>query len=168
MSVPAAVTTIDLLHDRKLKALLRLAGAPASALPETPTSPAAGLAELVAHFDAISNGRLESASALFAAVCRPHAGEARLREIKDLAKALIPKAATAPQRSAAMLLYHAAVAAALVHLGRSISSSGREGRRALYRQLAERLTGTPPGQVFAQAAERLLEQESSGKRGRMA
>jgi hypothetical protein len=88
-----------------------------------------------------------------------------LRDIKELAKELSSGAKTEAQRSAAGLIYHAAVAAALVHHGVNISGRPPESRLGLYEDLATAFVADSLGPVFRLAIDRiLLLAQQSGKR----
>jgi hypothetical protein len=80
-----------------------------------------------------------------------------LQGTKEMSKTLMADAATEAHRSAATLLYHAAVAAALARFNVNISSVSPESRVSLYEDLASALGADPLGDVFRMAAARLME-----------
>jgi hypothetical protein len=79
---------------------------------------------------------------------------AELIRIKDLAKDLIKESDDSRQREAARLLYHVAVAAAVVHHAESISGRSRQKQQLLFEKLAAAWAGHTIGQLFADASER--------------
>jgi hypothetical protein len=74
-----------------------------------------------------------------------------LRDIKGLAKQLLERAETKPEREAASVVYHLAVAAALARHGLNISTRPITERSTLYRNLAAAFSGHAIGAVFRQA-----------------
>ena len=159
------LTTTTIEHSAlwQLKALLALARGSdrqANFLP-------AGLsnrAELGRHLSALCGESAESGEALVSTTCNRETPLPALIAIKDLAKTLVPKAGSETERAAATLLYHAAVAAALGRHGRNISSRSGSARVELFEDLAAYMAGDPLGQVFQEAADALMTEESeSGK-----
>jgi hypothetical protein len=86
---------------------------------------------------------------------------AELREIKERAKALLHEAQDRPQRDAAQVLYHAAVAAAFVHHAAEISGRPMHKQHALYERLATAWAGHGVGRLFHDAAARLAGPEQA-------
>lgn len=84
-----------------------------------------------------------------------------LVRIKDLAKVLIEEAPDNRHREAARLLYHAAVAAAFVHHGASISGRPMQKQQLLYDRLAATWAGQTIGRLFREAAALINSQDSS-------
>ena len=79
-----------------------------------------------------------------------------LSRMKELAKVLIRDAADDRRsREAATLLYHVAVAAALVHHDAAISGRPLRGHEPLYEMFAATWDGHPIGALFRQAAARV-------------
>jgi hypothetical protein len=105
-----------------------------------------------------------SGQVLLDAVSEPDAPLEALRQIKDVAKRLLEEARTEPQRNAARVLYHAAIAAAYAGHSENISSLPIGPRMFLYEDLAAVLSGKPLGAVFRRAVERASQNEQeSGK-----
>jgi hypothetical protein len=77
-----------------------------------------------------------------------------LRNIKEVAKALIRKSVNRDHRDAARLLYHAAVAAAAVHHAAPISGRPLHKQQDVYERLASAWSGHPLGSLFERAAAR--------------
>lgn len=77
----------------------------------------------------------------------------KLLEVKNLAKLLVDKADTDRHRNAAILLYHAAIAAAYGRERVNLSSRPIESRLSLYDDLALALRRSPLGKVFRQSVE---------------
>jgi hypothetical protein len=96
-----------------------------------------------------------SAEALLSSVCEPRVALADLEVIKTSAKELLARANDDPERTAAALLYHLAVAAALARHGKNISSRSLHSRLGLYEKLADVWAGDPVGEVFRSAVDRL-------------
>jgi hypothetical protein len=86
---------------------------------------------------------------------------AELIRIKDLAKALITESGDSRQREAARLLYHVAVAAALVHHDQSISGRPLQKQQTLFDKLAVAWAGHSIGRLFGEAAARSTNSHSS-------
>ena len=80
-----------------------------------------------------------------------------LTRIKDSAKVLMKQAEEGPQREAAQLLYHLAVAAAFVRHGAEISGRPMRKQQLLYERFAARWAGHTIGEVFREAATRVSE-----------
>lgn len=76
-----------------------------------------------------------------------------LESLKDAAKQRIRAAADDDERESARLLYHVAVASALVHHRSRISGRPLVKQQPVYRRLAESWEGHPLGTLFAQAAQ---------------
>jgi len=93
----------------------------------------------------------QSAGALLRAVCSPATPVDALIAIKSTAKRLAVAAEGAPEKAAATLLYHLAVASALGHHGRNISSKDPAERLALYKDLAAELSDEELAAVFEKA-----------------
>lgn len=157
------ISTITIEHSAtgQLKALLALAHVPRGHgfLPPG----LANRAQLAGHLSALCQGSEQSGEALLSTLCSRQTPLAALQGIKELAKTLAEKAGSEIERAAATLLYHAAVAAALAHHGRNISSRPGGARFELYDDLAALMAGDPLGQVFHEAANRLEEDLPSGK-----
>lgn len=81
---------------------------------------------------------------------------ARLMEVKRAAKELLRSTAGEDVRTAAILVYHAAVAAAYARHDAVISSRPAGARLGLYDALATALAGHPIALVFRAAVERYL------------
>jgi hypothetical protein len=97
------------------------------------------------------DGTGQSANSLVQAVCSPQTPVEILIAVKSTAK-LFAVAAEAPaQKAAATLLYHLAVASALGHHGRNISSKDPADRLPLYRDLAAELSDNELAAIFAKA-----------------
>ena len=96
------------------------------------------------------------ADALARAVA-PDATIAELTEVKDTAKRLIAEAPDKGGREAAQLVYHAAVAAALVRHGAAISSRAPHKQRPVYEQLAETTADVDLRELFRAAASRIAD-----------
>jgi hypothetical protein len=75
-----------------------------------------------------------------------------LTKLKEQAKVLIEQAATRRDREEARLLYHAAVAAALVRHGTAISGRPIVRQHAIYARFAEARRRDALGQLFRDAA----------------
>lgn len=101
-------------------------------------------------------GRLQGTrhSNLLATALDPATSVNELTWTKELAKTFIKDESDATRLDAARLLYHAAVAAALVHHGRSISGRPVHKQHALYEKLAETWAGHAVGDLFHEAAAR--------------
>jgi hypothetical protein len=97
-----------------------------------------------------ANGPAEAT--LFESVVRDATPVEELTRIKELAKALIAQADDVAGREAARLLYHAAVAAALVHHDARISGRTVEKQQDLYRAYADKWDSHPLGALFRSAA----------------
>ena len=82
-----------------------------------------------------------------------------LIEIKNRAKGLLKIADARPDRDAATLLYHAAVAAAFVHHAAAISRRPMRRQLTIYKRFAAAWRGQPIGNLFHEAAIRLTERE---------
>jgi hypothetical protein len=91
---------------------------------------------------------------LFERVMAPGTSVPELVRIKEAAKALLAKCDGRDDREAASLLYHAAVAAAVVRYRIQISSCPPGDRRDLYARLASRFAGFQLGDLFRLAADR--------------
>jgi hypothetical protein len=93
----------------------------------------------------------QSAGALLRAVCSPATPVDALVAIKSTAKRLAVAAEAAPQKAAATLLYHLAVASALGHHARYISSKDPAERLGLYKDLAAELSDDDLAAIFEKA-----------------
>jgi hypothetical protein len=98
-------------------------------------------------------GRAESGALLLETVADPATPVDVLRGIKELAKQLGQGTTSEAHRSAATLLYHAAVAAAAARHDAALSSTPLAERLDLYGELAVVLRDTPLGTVFREAVE---------------
>jgi hypothetical protein len=116
----------------QLRTLLQIASKP------TPRLPAKGIAA-----DLLKRAIAETTSV------------EELATIKDRAKTLIAGAKTRPQRDAATLLYHAAVAAAFVRHDRTISGRPMEKQQRTYEAFAAAWADHPIGRLFHDAAGRI-------------
>jgi hypothetical protein len=83
-----------------------------------------------------------------------------LTRLKEQAKAFLKEAGDRRHRDAATLLYHAAVAAAFVHHGATISGRPMRKQQVLYEKFAGAWEGRPIGRVFAEAARRVTGQSA--------
>lgn len=154
-------TTIERSERWQLKRLLSLAqtsGHHADFLP----AELANRRELARVLTALCGNTAESGEALLSTTCARQTPLAALQAIKDLAKSLVSKATSEVERAAATLLYHAAVAAALVHHEQNISSRTAGARYALYEDLAAFMAGDALAQVFQEAADKLAADSPSG------
>lgn len=152
---------VDHFSPRQLKALLALARGRSRGRDYLPSA-CASRADLVRHLSALCPHEPQSGETVLAAVCARDTPLGALEGIKELAKSLVAAAASNEQRAAATLLYHGAVAAALGHHGRNISSRSVHARYELYEDLATLLDGDSLGQVFQDAAEQLSANPPSG------
>jgi hypothetical protein len=91
----------------------------------------------------------------------PTASVPDLVRIKEAAKVLLGKAERPEEREAALLLYLAAIAAALARYGIEISSKPAEDLRERYESLATRHAGFALGELFRRAADRIHKGHSS-------
>jgi hypothetical protein len=137
------------LTDSQLRSLLQLAAEVPSELPSDHR-----IARIQQSLDEVGRLKGVQTTNLLNRAIDPQTSVKALRDLKDLAKALILGSNTAPQREAATLLYHVAVVAALEHHGASISSGSLEQRRDLYRELAATLEDHAIGNLFRRAADR--------------
>jgi hypothetical protein len=112
-------------------------------------------ATLAARIDEIPTARGRSSALMLGEITNPDTPLDALRNAKDFAKDLADHSSTPARRAAATLLYHAAIAAALVHRGESISSIPIELRFELYEDLASVFAGDPLGHLFRRAADRV-------------
>ena len=78
-----------------------------------------------------------------------------LTRIKESAKVLMKQAEEGPEREAAQLLYHLAVAAAFVRHGAEISGRPMRKQQALYERFAATWADHPIGELFREAAARV-------------
>ena len=78
-----------------------------------------------------------------------------LTRIKESAKVLMKQAEEGPEREAAQLLYHLAVAAAFVRHGAEISGRPMRKQQALYERFAATWADQPMGELFREAAARV-------------
>jgi len=78
-----------------------------------------------------------------------------LTRIKESAKVLMKQAEEGPEREAAQLLYHLAVAAAFVRHGAEISGRPMRKQQALYERFAATWADQPIGELFREAAARV-------------
>lgn len=83
---------------------------------------------------------------------------AELIELKDTAKRLIADAPDKAHREAAQLVYHAAVAAALVRHGAAISSRAAHKQRPVFEQLAGTIDDEALRDLFLAAASQLSDE----------
>ncbi|MBI3768819.1 MAG: hypothetical protein HY271_10050 [Deltaproteobacteria bacterium] len=145
---------LEHLTSEQLKALLALA---AGAGPLADILPA-GVAEsdqLARLLGEMCPGEPEAGQVLLDTVAAAGAPVAALRGVKEMAKELVAGVADDAHRQAAMLLYHAAVAAAFGTHGVDLSSRPVAARRTLWQELAAALAAHPLGRVFRNAAERV-------------
>jgi hypothetical protein len=141
--------SLDGLSRSQVKSLLGLATrtdveSPLPAAAADPTGLRAQLTELC-------QGQGQSGALLLDTVCEPQTSLHVLRGIKEMAKTLVSRAATESQRSAATVLYHAAIAAGAGYHSTNLSSQAIGPRLPLYEQLAEALGADPLGEVFLAA-----------------
>jgi len=83
-----------------------------------------------------------------------------LTGLKEQAKAFLKVAGDRRHRDAATLLYHAAVAAAFVHHGVTISGRPMRRQQGLYEKFAAAWEGRPIGRLFREAARRVAGQSA--------
>lgn len=112
-------------------------------------------ADLARLLTELCEGEEASGEILLSTLCDPETPLAVLRGIKELAKRLLKGAKGEPQRAAATVLYHAAVAAAFARHGVNVSMRAIEARWSLYEDLAAVFAEHPLGGLFRQAAERI-------------
>ena len=93
----------------------------------------------------------QAAGALLRAACSPETPVDALVAVKSTAKRLAVAADGPRQKAAATLLYHLAVASALAHHARNISSKEPAERLALYKDLAAELSDEDLAAVFQMA-----------------
>ena len=136
------------LTGSQVKALLLVATE--SRLQAEPLSQRA--AELDGMLEEMSRAYGPTSSDLLSRAADPATTVDERTRIKDLAKQLIESDADDSHRDAARLLYHVAVAAALVHHGAAISGRPIQKQQPLYEELAETWAGHAIGDVFRDAA----------------
>lgn len=95
----------------------------------------------------------ESGVVLLSTICTSGTPISALEGIKELAKNLISKAQTETHRTAAIMLYHLSIAAALGRHKKNISSRAAESRLGLYEDLATAWAADPIGLVFREAVD---------------
>lgn len=138
--------SLDRVSPAQIKSLLDLATRSEANSPlPTQAADAPGLRRLLAE---LCHGHGQSSDLVLDTVCDPETPLEVLRGVKELAKKLVSAATTDPQRHAATILYHAAIASAVAHHGTNISSRPLAARLDLYEHLAERLAEEPLGRVF--------------------
>jgi hypothetical protein len=148
-------TTIDRCTPSQMKQLLSLAagdvrqGHPFSAQLPNIEALSRSLGELC-------DNTPQSGESLIQSVSAPDTPVSTLRDIKELAKTLSSNAKTESQRSAASLIYHASVVAALAHHGVNISGRPPESRLGLYEDLATACGANSLGRIFRLAIDRIL------------
>jgi hypothetical protein len=137
------------LTGSQLKALLMLALKRA----DPPASPSGDsrIAAAQAALDELTAGGGELTAHVLARIEHDELSLDELRGAKDMAKRLLPAAATQPQKDAVALLYHAAVAAALVRHAEHISSQPIDVCRKIYEGFSRDLSG-PMAALFGDAA----------------
>jgi hypothetical protein len=148
-------TTIEHCTPSQMKQLLSLAAGDVSK--GHPFSAQLPTGEVLSHsLNELCDNPPRSGESLIQAVCASDTPVAMLRDIKDLAKAFSMGAKNASQRSAASLVYHGSIAAALAHHGVNISERPPESRLGLYEDLATAFAAEALGQVFRLAIDRIL------------
>ena len=103
----------------------------------------------------IPAGAWRSVDELLRAVCSPDTPVDDLMIVKSAAKRSIVAAEAANRKAAATLLYHLAVASALAHHARNISSHDPAARLSLYKELAAEISDDNLAGVFKRAAARI-------------
>jgi hypothetical protein len=98
----------------------------------------------------------DSGELLLTTICDEQTPVEALRSIKDIAKELRIKARGETRRTAATLLYHAAIVAAFAWHGVNLSSRPIEARCDLYEDLGNAFAGEVLGEVFRQATNRAM------------
>jgi hypothetical protein len=114
-------------------------------------------AELNRLLTELCAGTKESGEVLLGTVASRETPIEILQGTKEMAKALMAEASSDAHRAAATLLYHAAIAAAFARFGANISSVASESRVALYEDLSSAFGADPLGDLFREAADRLVE-----------
>ena len=146
---------LDQLSDEGLSALLSVAlssGRPASWLPTS----SAGIVRARASLAAVADTSGDGPAAWLDEVAEPSTSLARLVAVKRAAKALVRSVEDEGTRTAAILVYHAAIAAAFARHATVISSRPPGLRLGLYDGLAAALGDHPLGRVFRAAVDRYL------------
>ena len=100
-------------------------------------------------------GAWRSVDELLRAVCSPDTPVDDLMIVKSAAKGSLAAAEAANRKAAATLLYHLAVASALAHHARNISSHDPAARLPLYKELAAEISDDNLAGVFKRAAARI-------------
>jgi hypothetical protein len=96
-------------------------------------------------------------SALLDKAIDRHTSVDELTGIKEQAKGFLKESGDGSRRDAATLLYHVAVAAALMYHAASISGRPMHKQQRLYEKFAETWAGHAIGQLFHDAARRVAE-----------
>jgi hypothetical protein len=147
------ISALDHCTDRQLKELLALASTDVKATRDwlLEIGDSERLEQLLTEMcgDAVPPG-----SALLQAACSADTPVETLVEIKSVAKRLAVAAEAPAQNAAATLLYHLAVASALGHHARNISSKDPAARLPLYKDLAE-LSDDDLAVIFEKAVARI-------------
>ncbi|MCI0490703.1 MAG: hypothetical protein L0229_29265 [Blastocatellia bacterium] len=157
MSKPSSVR-IEQCTQAQLKELLSLA----AGQPGRNVSMPIGMAdreELYRLLAELCGGEEGSGELLLTTICAEEAPVEALRGIKELAKKLSADARTEAHRNAAILVYHAAIAAAFGRHGINLSSRPIDARCSLYEDLATAFAEDPLGDVFREAADRAMNLE---------
>lgn len=152
----APVDTIDHCSDSQLTHLLELALSDEGKQRRSRTAPRGGafatLARLLTEIGAASGQPVE---AVLTVASDQDASLDSLRQTKETAKRLALAAPTPAHRSAALLVYHLAVATALTRHGVNISSRPPGSRLLLYGTMVERLAEDPLAAVFREAVAKI-------------
>jgi hypothetical protein len=148
------ISMLDHCSDRQLKELLALACSDVKATRDwlLEIGDFQRMDELLSDMCA---GGGPSGSALLRAVCSADTPVETLVEIKGVAKRLSVAAEAPAQNAAATLLYHLAVASALGHHARNISSKDPADRLPLYKDLAAELSDDEMAAIFEKASDRI-------------
>lgn len=140
------ISVLDHCTDRQLKELLALASTDA----KTPRNWMVDIGDLE-QLERVLGEMCDGAGALIQAVLSPHTSAEALVVIKGTAKRLAAVPESPAQKTAAALLYHLSVAAALAHHRQNISSKPPSERVPLYTDLASRLPDDRLAAIFARA-----------------
>jgi len=135
-----------------VKTLLAVALA-ASPSPEADSTPNDRMANAQHILSELGEKAHESCEGIFARLAAPGLPLSDLRKVKELSKRLLAVAESQAHRDAATLLYHLAVATALVHRGEHISGEPLEARKHIYSRLAELFSGDAIGEIFRRASQ---------------
>ena len=144
------ISMLDHCSDRQLKELLALASTDVKATRDwlLEIGDFQRMEQLLTEMCA---GAGQSGSALLRAVCSVNTPVETLVEVKSVAKRLAVAAEGPAQNAAATLLYHLAVASALAHHARNISSKDPADRLPLYKDLAAELSDDELAAIFEDA-----------------